>query len=343
MDQGFTSPSGTSDRITAATGRDGPTRAFAPVVTLFGVIWLLNAWFQFSAWVWLPGPNGKHGLAHVLAKAVGVAPDWLRPVVAGIAGGVDTIGPRAIAGAMVVVALLLGLALITRVALRAACWFGMAYCVFCWVALCALGWPYGHGQTDPGVFPAYFIAFVFVLSVIPVVARSPGNGAGPASSRIWAVGRLLFGLLWAFDAVLKWQPYFLTHFLAQLTPAVQGQPAWIAAYINFIILIVTAIGPLLFAVVIAIVETTIAASVLTGWWLDVVVPLGLLYSLSVWTTGEGWGGPYSLAGTGVRGDVLGNVLIYAVIFLFFLVPAMPRLRGRLQALRRGASRDALAR
>ena len=292
--------------------------AFRHLVTLFGLIWLINAGFQVSAWLWQPEHGGSTALLTVFTKATKVAPDWLRPLLLEITSLVRGIGPHWIALGMVAIALLLGLSLISRIGIAAACWLGIAYSLVCWVALCALGYPYAGGQTDPGVFPAYVIAFVFVLSVLPTIS-GPSPASGPVAW-LWTAGRRLFGLLWAFDAALKWVPYFLTHFLDQLTPAVQGQPAWIAAYIGFIIIVVKTVGPLLVAVVVALVETAIAISVLTGRWLMLSVPLGFLYTLSVWTSAEGFGGPYSRAGTGVRGNVLGNVLIYAVIFLFMLVP-----------------------
>lgn len=318
-----------------APGSGAPDDAgarFRPLVSLFGVIWLLNAAFQFSAWLRPPGGAGGARLLHVFSKAVGAAPSWLRPLLAAITGAVSAIGPHWIALAMVAIALLLGLSLVFGVRLRTACWAGIVYSAFCWVALCALGYPYAGGQTDPGVFPAYLIAFVFVLSLTPMLAPRPG--APPAAwptGTLWAAGRLLFGLLWAFDAALKWLPAFLAHFLDQLTPAMQGQPAWIAAYIGVIILVVKAVGPMLVAVTIALIETAMAASLLAGQWLRFSLPLGFLYSLAVWTSAEGFGGPYSAAGTGVRGNVLGNVLIYAVIFLFLMVP---------QGVRPGSTRRA---
>ena len=335
MNDGWTQPTATPAFVSDARPQAGGALALRLLVAAMGVIWLINAAFQFSAWVWLPAAGGKAGLAHVLAKAVAAAPDWIHPVVAGIAAAIDAISPGMIALLMVAVAVLLGLSLITGRFLRIACWGGIAYSIFCWIALCAIGAPYGNGQTDPGVFPAYMIAFVFVLSVAPMVegrTGTPGTTDAP-SAALWTAGRLLFGLLWLFDAALKWDPYFLSHFMDQLTPAVQGQPAWIAAYIEFVILVVQAIGPHLFAVVVAIVETAIAVSLLSGRWMHLVVPLAFLYSMSVWSTAEGFGGPYSAAGTGVRGDVLGNVLIYAVVLLFLMVPAAKRLsQGRARLL-----------
>ncbi|HVC62787.1 MAG TPA: hypothetical protein VND19_20790 [Acetobacteraceae bacterium] len=333
MDQPWTDPPAAPNDATGRRRGFGSSERFRGIVALFGAIWLLNAGFQFSAWIWQPRQGEHGGLPGVLTHTVSNAPGWLRPGVLAVQQAVGGIGPQWVALGMVAIALLLGLSLIFRFGLRAACWLGIAYSLVCWVTLGGLGYPYGGGQTDPGVFPAYAIAFVFVLSLVPAISRPRQAGFGPndrPTTSVWTVARLLFGLLWAFDAALKWDPYFLTHFLDQLTPAVQGQPAWIAAYIGFVIAIVKIVGPMLVAVVVALVETAIALSLLTGWWLRLSVPLGFLYSLAVWTTGEGWGGPYSAAGTGVRGDVLGNVLIYAVIFLF-LLPSRARTAERVLA------------
>ena len=319
MDQGYVTPSAQSGAFTASPNHAGSGGAFRQIVALFGLIWLLNAGFQFSGWFWLPEHGGGAGLVHAFTAATGHAPAWARGYLGWATQLVREAGPHGVALGMVAVALLIGLSLISRIGLRAACWLGMAYSLFCWTTLDAFGYPYSHGQTDPGVFVNYLIAFVFVLSVAPMISPGARHAAAPQAT-LWTTGRLLFGLLWAFDAVLKWQPYLLTHFLGQLTPAAQGQPAWIAAYIGFVAGIVRTVGPTLVAVVVAMLETAIALSLLSGRWLRVSVPFGFVYSLAVWTTAEGWGGPYSSAGTGVRGNVVGNVLIYAVIFLFFMVP-----------------------
>lgn len=72
----------------------------------------------------------------------------------------------------------------------------------------------------------------------------------------------------------------------------------------------------------------IAASLLSGRGLKLFVPIGLLYSLAVWTTAEGWRGSYITAGTRVLGNVLGNVIIYAFIFAYLWVAVWPHARWR---------------
>jgi hypothetical protein len=88
----------------------------------------------------------------------------------------------------------------------------------------------------------------------------------------------------------------------QLTGALPGQPLWIAAYIGFVVGVVSLIGPGVVAVVVAVGKSLLALSLLSGRWLRLSLPLGILYSLAVCSTAEGFGGPYTNAGTGVRGD-----------------------------------------
>ena len=70
----------------------------------------------------------------------------------------------------------------------------------------------------------------------------------------------------------------------------------------------------------------IAVGLLSGRWLQIVLPFGILYSLAVWSTAEAFGGPYTLAGTGVRGNVIGNVVVYVIVFLFLWAWRRARLR-----------------
>lgn len=305
--------------------------AFATLRRLLGALWLLNAGFQAYAWLWPPRAAAR--LLHAYSKPLAAAPGWLRPYLDAVVRGVGTVGPHWVALLMVLLDLAIALALLSGRWLRAISWLGIAYCLFCWSTLDAFGYPYAGGQTDPGVFVNYALAFAMVLAALDRVARLPGERASRADP--FRAARLLFGLLWAFDAALKWQPYFLTHFTAQLTGALPGQPAWIAAYLGLVIAAVHAIGPTLVAILVALVETALALSLLTGYALSASLPLGALYSLAVWTTAEGWGGPYTAAGTGVRGNVAGNVIVYVIVFMYLWAAraaASPRPKAGLSRL-----------
>jgi hypothetical protein len=302
-------------KIEATELRDSKFKAFELLTRLFGVIWLLNAAFQARAWLFAPDGAAGANLLNAFAKAEAKAPGWLKPVLVGVLHGVQAVGPTAVAAVMVAIAAAFGLSLLTRRALAVFAVFGVFYSLVCWVLLDALGFPYAYGQTDPGVFIPYAVAFLFVLSVRPahgVAARRNVQVVNP----LWETSRLLFGLLWAFDAGLKWLPAFLFHFSSQITSIIAGQPHWIADWLHFVALVIGTVGPLLVAVIIALIETVIALGILSGRGLPLILPLGIVYSLAVWATAEAFGGPYTAAGTGVRGNVIGNVVIYLIPFLF---------------------------
>lgn len=300
-------------------------KAFNIITGLFGLVWLLNAAFQARAWLFAPSGEAAANLLHAFAKLAGDAPPWLKPVLVGVLHGVQELGPGAVAIAMVAVATLLGLALLTRRALNIFAVFGLLYSLVCWLVLNALGFPYTHGQTDPGVFVAYAIAFLFVLSIGLGDGMVTGREA-PIANALWRAARVFFGLLWAFDAGLKWLPAFLFHFTSQITSVIAGQPHWIAVWLGIVASVVAAVGPVIVAVIIALTETAIALGLLFGRGLRFVLPLGILYSLAVWATPEAFGGPYTAAGTGVRGNVVGNVIIYVIPFMFLSAEYFTRRR-----------------
>ena len=283
------------------------------VTTFFGLIWLINAAIQARAWLFAPHGAGPANLVRAFASAQNHAPAWLRPLLGAAVHGIGATSPTFVAALMVAIAAVLGIALVSRRRLGAIAVFGVAYSLICWVLLDALGFPYANGQTDPGVFIPYAIAFLFLLSVY---RRSGSGRAAAAGSRLWEAARIAFGLLWAFDATLKWLPAFMFHFTSQITGIISGQPQWVAAWLRGVADLVTIVGPVLVAVIVALVETAIALGLLAKRLMIIVLPVGVAYSLSVWATAEAFGGPYSSAGTGVRGNVIGNVIIYLIPFFF---------------------------
>jgi uncharacterized membrane protein YphA (DoxX/SURF4 family) len=302
--------------MTAGTHSDGvPGTALTAVVRTFGAVWLMNAVFQAMAW--LAVPAAETNFLHALAKPASKVPEWIRPLLLAALHGTQVLGPRIVAGGLVVIAVLLGLALLSGRKVALAARAGIVFSAVCWIFLNGFGFPYSGGQTDPGVFVAYAIAFLFVLAAVPA---PEGRSAGaPADERLWRAARVSFGILWLFDAALKWLPAFLFHFSSQITSVIPGQPHWIAAWLGLVADIVHAVGPVPVAILVGLSETAIAIALLSGKGLRIFIPFGLAYSLAVWSTAEAFGGPYSSAGTGVRGNVLGNVLMYLIPFLFLWV------------------------
>jgi len=219
---------------------------------------------------------------------------------------------------------LLTVGLLTGWGFPALAWVGLVYELFLWSTLGGLGGPYTSGATDPGTAIVYALGFALILLLRGWQGAAWSNAPlrRPDSVRVrWAFW--LFGLLWAFDAWWKWQPGFLQHFASFLTSAQTGQPAWIAEWIAVFIGLGHVIGMERFAVLAALTETAIAAGLLFAPWLPqalrrAVLWGGLVYSLLLWSTAEGFGGPYGPGFTGNKGDVLGTTTVYALLFLFLL-------------------------
>lgn len=124
-----------------------------------------------------------------------------------------------------------------------------------------------------------------------------------------AMLRIIFGLVWAVDAWFKWQPGFIGQFADYLTGALDGQPAAVQAWINFWINIVE-VDPHVFAHIVAISETAIALGLIFGVFSNLTDIGGALLSLVIWSTAEGFGGPY------VAGSAdIGSAIIYALVFV----------------------------
>ncbi len=297
------------------TDQDG----FALLRIMFGLIWVLNTWFQAnSAYI------NRLFLKSFDAGIIG-QPAWLAHYTQSVVSAIVAIGAPSVAIVTVVIDGLLALSLLTGAWLRFFSWVGIAYNLFMWSTVGGMGGPYAQGATDPGTAIVYALTFFFVLLTRSWARLSlaPGRSSVELTHRLYGAGRLLFGLLWAFDAFWKWQPYFLEHGVNDLVQAQQGQPAWIVAYIRFFIHIIQMVGPLAFGLFAAIAETLIAASLLSKKGLKFMLPIGFLYSLGLWTTAEGWGGPYGAGYTGNRGDILGTAIIYCLIFLYLVAMYAP--------------------
>ncbi len=119
--------------------------------------------------------------------------------------------------------------------------------------------------------------------------------------------RIIFGLVWAVDAWFKWQPDFINQFASYLTGALDGQPVAVQAWINFWINIVQ-VDPHVFAHIVAISETAIALGLIFGVFSNLTNLGGALLAIVIWSTAEGFGGPY------VAGSAdIGSAVIYALV------------------------------
>ena len=131
--------------------------------------------------------------------------------------------------------------------------------------------------------------------------------------------RAAFGVIWAIDAYLKWQPGFAAHYVGYLQNAANGQPGWLHPWFAFWLALVTS-STGFFILATRIIETIIALGLLLGLARKWVYVLGGIFSLLIWSTAEGFGGPYTLGATDI-----GLAPIYVLVFLTLLIFA--RIRG----------------
>lgn len=291
----------------------GQELAFAALRILFGVIWVINTILEANKYY------VDHFLASIVARVKG-QPYPVQAFLHEVIHIVTLLGPRHVAIGTVVLDGLLGASLLTGFALRPMARLGIIYSLFLWATVGGLGGPYTPGATDPGTAIVYALVFFAVLSVPSEhrLAIGPDSEPSVTTGRIEAV-RILFGLLWAFDAFWKWQPAFFEHSLSYLQQSQVGQPAWIVAYIGLVIAAIHLTGALTFGIFAAVIETILAISLLLKRWQQWFLPIGFFYSFGVWTTAEGWGGPYHIGSTGNRGDMLGTANIYMVVYLYLIV------------------------
>lgn len=288
-------------------------RAFAVLRIFFGLIWVANTLLEantsYVARFW----------GSIIRRMNG-QPNFVQYYLRTVIHGIWILGPHNVAIATVVLNGLLALSLITGIALRPFARIGIFYNLFLWSTVGGFGGPYTVGATDPGTAIVYALVFFTVLAVPSERRLSLSRTPTPSiDARDMEVVRILFGLLWLFDAFWKWHPGFFEHSLSYLRSSEVGQPTWIVVYIGFFVQVLSAIGGVIFGIFAAIIETVLGLSLLIKRGFDWFLPIGLLYSFGVWTTAEGWGGPYVLGSTGNRGDVLGTANIYMVVYLYLIV------------------------
>ena len=130
-----------------------------------------------------------------------------------------------------------------------------------------------------------------------------------AEDRSFAVLRILFGFVWLIDASFKWSPAFINNLTNYLTQGAQGQPALVQSWINLWIRGVS-VDPHLFAILVAIAESAIAIGLIFGLFTEIAIVGGIAMTLVIWSTAEGFGGPYAPGSTDI-----GAAIIYAIVFI----------------------------
>ncbi len=123
----------------------------------------------------------------------------------------------------------------------------------------------------------------------------------------FAVLRIIFGAVWLIDAVFKWAPSFMNDFTGYLMAGANGQPAIVQAWIGMWVKGVS-VDPHVFAIFVAVSETAIALGLLFGVLTEIAIAGGIAMTLVIWSTAQGFAGPYVPGSTDI-----GAALIYAML------------------------------
>lgn len=123
----------------------------------------------------------------------------------------------------------------------------------------------------------------------------------------------MFGIALGIDAFLKWLPGFRSEFVHYVSSMEMGQPQWIKDYLHaWVHFLDTA--PSLYAYLVAACETCIAIGLILGLFSNAVYAVGIPCMLAIWSTAEGFGGPY-VNGTTDIGTSIIYVFVYVALYL----------------------------
>jgi uncharacterized membrane protein YphA (DoxX/SURF4 family) len=131
--------------------------------------------------------------------------------------------------------------------------------------------------------------------------------------------RVLFGVVWAIDAYLKWQPSFISGYADDVKSAAQGQPDWLRPWFR-LWRHLAASDPRLLAYLTAVIESLIAAALLLGVARRAAYLGGAAWSLAIWVIPEGFGGSF-LSGATDIGTAIMYVFLFAALYSLETLPA----------------------
>jgi nitrite reductase (NO-forming) len=134
-------------------------------------------------------------------------------------------------------------------------------------------------------------------------ARAPSAPAWPKDTL-----RIAFGVIWLIDATLKWLPGFRSSYMSVIMGEAQGQPGWLRPWFDFWIRFQHPDAVFL-AYLAAVIETLIALALIAGFARKLTYLSAIAFSLLIWGTAEGFGGPYTSGASDI-----GTAIIYAVVF-----------------------------
>jgi uncharacterized membrane protein YphA (DoxX/SURF4 family) len=148
-------------------------------------------------------------------------------------------------------------------------------------------------------------------------------GAKPVSVSWWVrharplktAFRLLLGIAWFTDGILKFTSGFVDDFLSAVQSSQANAPSWLAPWFNFWATQATSNSTLIVYTV-GTLEIALGLALLLGFMRKIAYLGGVVLGLLIWAVPEGFGGPYQ---TGGGGTDIGTGIIYAIALLGLIV------------------------
>jgi nitrite reductase (NO-forming) len=129
------------------------------------------------------------------------------------------------------------------------------------------------------------------------------------------VFRLILGLVWTINGVLKFTSGYTSGFLGDVTTSQSNAPGWLQGWYSFWVTQATGHGTLIVYTV-GTLELLLGLALLLGFMRKIAYLAGMVLSLLIWAVPEGFGAPY---GPGSGTTDIGTGAIYALAFLGLIV------------------------
>jgi uncharacterized membrane protein YphA (DoxX/SURF4 family) len=144
-------------------------------------------------------------------------------------------------------------------------------------------------------------------------------GTDPSSSTWWVrnahplktIFRLLLGIAWLTDGVLKFSSGFVDNFLSAVQSSQANAPSWLSGWFSFWATQASA-HPQAIVYTVGLLEVLLGLALVFGFLRKLAYSGGVALALLIWAVPEGFGGPYQ---TGTGGTDIGTGVIYAIAFL----------------------------
>lgn len=123
--------------------------------------------------------------------------------------------------------------------------------------------------------------------------------------------RILLGVAWLADGVLKFTSGFVNNFLDSVQASQANAPGWLSGWFSFWAAQATANSTAIVYTVGAL-EVALGLALIIGFMRKIAYAGGVALALLIWAVPEGFGGPYQ---SGSGGTDIGTGIIYAIAFL----------------------------